>query len=181
MASPDEAINFVLINEGGYADDPVDPGGATNGGISQRFLAALPPSRLAQYGIKLPVTVFTIKNLTDSQIHLIYLCEFWQKVPFTQIANQRLANYIFDMGVQFGIGEGVKTAQRACNSLSLGIPLDVDGVLGAGTLHTLNSAPLPHMLVALPLERIKLYELIVKSHPPDHEFLDGWLERANRI
>lgn len=162
-------------------DNPVDPGGATKCGISLRFLAALPPSRLSQYGIKLPVTVFTIKNLTDAQIHLIYLCEFWQAQSFVCLLNQRIANYIFDMCVQFGVAQGIKTAQRAYNLISYDKQLMADGVLGNISLKAINAVYEQQMIVALTLARIQLIEMIVERKPPDREFLQGWLARANRI
>ena len=38
MSTFDKAIEVTLAHEGGFTDDPVDTGGATNWGVSLRFL-----------------------------------------------------------------------------------------------------------------------------------------------
>ena len=60
-SSFDLAIPIVLENEGGYVNDPADPGGETKYGISKRSYPAL-----------------DIKNLTVEQATAIYLRDFWQ-------------------------------------------------------------------------------------------------------
>ena len=35
----DTCLTFTLAQEGGYVDDPADPGGATNRGITRRIAA----------------------------------------------------------------------------------------------------------------------------------------------
>lgn len=56
------AINFVLPQEGGYVNDPKDPGGETNFGISKR---------------KYPDV--DIKNLTDLAAVAIYRRDYWDR------------------------------------------------------------------------------------------------------
>ena len=59
----DRAIDFVLRHEGGYVNDPRDPGGETNFGISRRAYPTL-----------------DIKNLTKEQATGIYRKDYWDKV-----------------------------------------------------------------------------------------------------
>ena len=62
---------FVLKHEGGYSNDPNDPGGETNFGISKRYHPKV-----------------DIKNLTDRDAAEIYLKEYWcptsDLLPFPQ-------------------------------------------------------------------------------------------------
>jgi lysozyme family protein len=44
MSDFNQAVKVILQHEGGYVDNPNDPGGATNYGISLRFLADHPES-----------------------------------------------------------------------------------------------------------------------------------------
>lgn len=57
-----KAIDFVLSSEGGYVNDPRDPGGETNFGISKRAFPNL-----------------DIKNLTRDQAKKIYFDKYWIK------------------------------------------------------------------------------------------------------
>ena len=54
------ALGFVLRHEGGYVNDPADPGGETNFGISKRYH----PRE-------------DIKNMTAKRAGEIYLEEYW--------------------------------------------------------------------------------------------------------
>jgi hypothetical protein len=54
------ACGFVLKHEGGYSNDPNDPGGETNFGISKRYHPNV-----------------DIKNLTERGAAEIYLKEYW--------------------------------------------------------------------------------------------------------
>lgn len=57
------SFGFVLDHEGGYSNDPTDPGGETKYGISKRAHPNL-----------------DIKNLTPEQALDIYLKEYWEPI-----------------------------------------------------------------------------------------------------
>ncbi len=65
----EKAIEFVLSWEGGYVNDPRDPGGETNYGISKRSFPSL-----------------DIKNLTRDQAKQIYFEKYWLKADCDQLA-----------------------------------------------------------------------------------------------
>jgi lysozyme family protein len=182
MSSFDPAFDFLISNENGYVDDPSDAGGATNCGISLRFLRSLPAKKLREYGVwDHGVAKDTIEELTKEQAKKIYAGEFWGAAPFSQIDSQRLANYIFDMSINMGVGQSVKLVQRALWAcvLDKNAILD-DGVFGYLTLKMINqfSTLLIHVL---PAERAGFYRLLCEQVPRNKDFLNGWLNRAYKI
>src|ERR1039458_2404067 len=76
------AIQYVLLNEGGFSDDPNDPGGATNFGILQRELPGV-----------------DIRTITREQAISFYLPNYWNKALYANIASQQVATKLFDMHV----------------------------------------------------------------------------------
>jgi lysozyme family protein len=84
MSEFQTAVNLVLIHEGGYVNNPSDPGGETNWGIAKRWHVDL-----------------DIKNLTKQQASDIYQKEYWK--PFMeQEPDQRVANCALDCAVNQG-------------------------------------------------------------------------------
>lgn len=82
----ERAFEIVVGAEGGYVNDPQDPGGETKYGISKRVY----PS-------------FDIKNLTLEQARGIYFEDYWLKAGCDQIADARLAILVFDCAVNQGV------------------------------------------------------------------------------
>src|SRR5664280_2938609 len=90
------AIQYVLLNEGGFSDDPNDPGGATNFGILQRELPGV-----------------DIRTITREQAISFYLPNYWNKALYANIASQQVATKLFDMHVNLGLVPAVRIAQHA--------------------------------------------------------------------
>ena len=63
----DIALDFVLEHEGGLVDDPNDPGGLTNMGISIRF------------GREIGLIEDDIREMTKEYASQIYEVHFWQR------------------------------------------------------------------------------------------------------
>ena len=166
------ALAYILDprSEGkGYSDRSDDIGGATNSGISLRFLKSI--NSLA--------TAETIKSMQSEEIENIYQRYFWNKM-LTQINNQKVANYIFDMIVNIGQNEAVKLVQRALWSLLLErTTIKDDGELGNVTLDQINHAGL---LLMAPMRAMRAgyYYEIVSKNPSQIANLDGWLNRSFR-
>ena len=175
------AVDFVLENEGGFSANPHDPGGATNYGISLRFLSKMSVKWLDVYGLKGKVNEETVRNLTKEQAILIYRIEFWNKAIFRRIKNQRIVNYVFDCCVHHGIREGIKILQGALNVIAdLPEKIEKDGILGYNTVNATNaSADL--LIRFLPVARGCYYWSLVKREPKYMEFLHGWFTRCNHI
>jgi lysozyme family protein len=91
----EKSLDRVLINEGGYVNDPQDPGGETRWGISKRSYPNL-----------------DIANLTKEQAGEIYRRDFWDKCHADNLP-PALAFQVFDMAVNSGIGTAIRKLQLA--------------------------------------------------------------------
>lgn len=105
----DSCFEKVIGFEGGYSNDPKDPGGETNWGISKR---AYP--------------ILDIKNLTREGAKEIYKRDYWDRAKCDQLPTA-VAFVVFDAAVNSGIGQSIRFLQRA-------IGVADDGVLGPLTL-----------------------------------------------
>jgi len=81
----EKALAFVLKWEGGYVNDPKDPGGETKYGISKRSWPDL-----------------DITNLTQEQAASIYHLQYWGKVPCHGLS-EPLDLVVFDSAVNCGV------------------------------------------------------------------------------
>ena len=146
------AIAVVLANEGGLVDNPSDPGGLTNFGISQRSYPDV-----------------DIRNLTRDGAAAIYLRDFWH---YDGVTNQALANKIFDMSVNMG--------HAAISILQRCVSVTPDGVWGPATCAATNAvdAAMPGLLDEYKMELANHYRNLVLANPALAQFLNGWLKRA---
>ena len=156
MSTFEDCIDKVLEHEGGYVNDPKDPGGETNFGISKRAYPDV-----------------DIKNLTEDGAKDIYRRDYWDKNRVDDLADE-LKHIFFDMCVNQGRGTAVKILQRACNAK--GADLAVDGGFGPGTKGALET-------YKPSLERVRCYRLkhyydLVNRKPEQERFLFGWFKRA---
>lgn len=184
MAEFSQAINLVMGNEGGFINHPSDPGGATNFGISMRFLKSLGVERLRKYGFFDDLTVKSIEEMSHDQAIAIYFGEFWEPIPLFKIQNQDIANYVFDCCVHHGQSRGIKILQRALWAAykKKGIVAD-DGILGNKTLGAIGVVT-PYLLSCLMAERAGYIRSIANGSDGSdisEEFINGWLNRAYRF
>lgn len=84
------ALKFVLEHEGGYVNDPDDPGGETKWGISKRYHPDV-----------------DIKNLLPEQAAQIYAEEYWNPCNCDNIPHPYCA-VVFDTAVNCGVNRAVQ-------------------------------------------------------------------------
>lgn len=172
------ALEYLLKNEGGIEENPKDPGGLTNMGISLRFLRGIEDP--AQYGVHdQNIDADTIRNLTVTQMTAIYRGEFWDHSNFGNISDQDVCNYVFDAAVNMGIAPAVKCLQRAIWAVwkNRSAPCE-DGIMGPNTLIWIERCKPVLLLAAMRSERAGNYREIVARQPEQEVFLNGWLRRA---
>ncbi|WP_369976132.1 glycoside hydrolase family 108 protein [Xanthomonas bundabergensis] len=171
MASFDLYLPQLLKFEGGYVDDPADPGGATNLGIT---LATF--QRYAQSLLGEAPTLEALRALTPEQAGAIYKQAYWDRLDGDQIASQALAEILFDFYVNAGT-EAVVLLQRIL--LQLGATgLATDGDMGPATLAALQAADQAQVYALYRQGRIDYYQRLAQERPVDDKFLQGWLARA---
>lgn len=119
-------LDHVLAHEGGYADHPKDPGGATNMGITHKTLARW---RKVSPWWKLPKA--EVRTLGRPEAAHIYEASYWQQVHGTELpAGLDLA--VFDFAVNSG-------PSRAIKSLQSSLKVKADGWIGPLTLDALKA------------------------------------------
>ncbi len=123
-----KALARVLQYEGGKVNDPHDPGGKTNQGITQRTYSAW----LRSQG-KPTADVFT---MPDADRDAIYKSEYWDMVSGDQLP-AGLDLVVFDASVNSGAAQAVKWLQSSLGSAYTGA---IDGILGAKTLDALTAS-----------------------------------------
>lgn len=162
MAEFSKALPYALSHEGGWSDDPDDPGGATNFGITLEVAQ--------HHGVQ---TKEALRAITPEKVSEIYHASYWR---FGGIFDQRVATKIFDMGVNFGLRTAVRMAQEIMNSL--GAYLQVDGIMGPNTESCINAVDPEQLLQLLCMACENRYLAIVDRRPASAKYLKGWLHRA---
>lgn len=109
----EQAFDKLIAHEGGYVQDPRDPGGETKFGISKRSYPNV-----------------DIANLTLGQAKDIYKKDFWDRAQ-CDILPPSVAFQLFDTAVNSGIGQAIRFLQRA-------VGVADDGVVGALTLNAVR-------------------------------------------
>lgn len=159
------ALPIVLKAEGGYVNDPADPGGETNLGVTKAVWQAW----CAERG--LPVKA--MRDLTVEDVGPLYQTRYWlaascDKMPWP------LALIHFDAAVNSGVTQAAKLLQRA-------LQVSDDGVLGPVTLGKAAKAE-PPVCYRYLLERVWFYRGLAKAKPVMQKFLaGGWLARLQDL
>lgn len=155
-----EAFRFVLDHEGGYVNNPDDPGGETMYGISKRSYPHL-----------------NIKNLSRQQACEIYRKDFWDKLQLDDLPS-RVAFVLFDTAVNCGTGRAVKLLQESLNALGGTPALECDGALGPRTREAVSQANEKELVREFILQRQKYYREKVRENPKKTKFFAGWILRT---
>lgn len=153
------AVEVVLQHEGGYVNDPRDPGGETKFGISKRQYPEL-----------------DIAGLTREQAAEIYYRDFYAKYGYARINDEAVATKVFDMAVNMGPTTAHRLLQEAL--VFVGYPVEIDGIIGPQTIGAANKADPERLLRVLRWLAAHRYYRIAAQRPQSRAFLIGWLTRA---
>jgi lysozyme family protein len=160
-AAFERAVEIVLAHEGGLVDDPADPGGITNHGISLRSYPQLGADG--------------IRTLTPDQAKEIYRRDWWRRYGWAELPAP-IGAKLLDIGVNIGADAVHRALQRALRAT--GAIVAEDGVLGPATRAAVAKADATALLVAFRSEVAGHYRMIAALHPAEQRFLQGWLTRA---
>ena len=122
----DQATDRVLGIEGRYVNNPEDPGGETNWGITW-------PKLNEAIGMGLLPAGTAIKDLTRDQAKVVYKALFWDRGHMDEY-NGALAYQTYDAAVNHGIGNAVRFLQRA-------VGVADDGNIGPITIAAVKAMP----------------------------------------
>jgi len=160
MADFDKALAYVLRHEGGWSDHPLDPGGATNYGITLKTAQ--------RHGIN---SKAELKAMSQAKAAEIYRADYWR---FDGINDDRVATKVFDMAVNMGVATAVMILQKAVGAVA-------DGGIGPKTLAAVNAADPAAVLTGLCTGSKAHYLDITERKPSQLTFLKGWLKRAAEV
>ncbi|KPC52581.1 glycoside hydrolase family 108 protein [Amantichitinum ursilacus] len=173
MAQLDLFFKHLLEFEGGFVNNPADPGGATNKGIT---LATFQIHAQPLLGI--PPNLANLKALTDEQAFKIYKAAYWDVLHGDEIPDQPLAEILFDFYVNAG-GNAVRLLQKLLNEKPTGAMLNADGLFGAATLKALLAAEPVDLYRRYKAGRRAYYQDLAARRPALAQFLKGWLRRTD--
>ena len=150
-----QEIKKVIEREGGYVNDPDDPGGETKYGISKKAYPNV-----------------DIKNLTVDDAVELYKDDYWLPAKIERLPDKLQGQY-FDMVVNQGIAKSSKILQRACNGKNKD-KIKVDGKVGPNTIKATVKLE-PDRLRAY---RIMEYARLAMTRPELEKYYYGWVKRA---
>ena len=168
MANSSKLVPFILQWEGGFVNDPLDVGGATNKGITIGTFTEYKRRK----GLKAP-TVQDLKNISNEDWHEVFKGLYWDRWKADEIKNQAVANILVDWVWASG-SLGIKRPQRL-----LGVT--ADGVVGSKTIAELNAKDPAELFRMIKADRLKFIDEICEKRPANNRFKKGWLNRINAI
>ncbi|WP_299962307.1 holin-associated N-acetylmuramidase [uncultured Roseobacter sp.] len=183
MQTVREIATEIVAREGGFVNDPDDPGGATNHGVTIHTMRAL--------GIDLDrdgaVTVSDVRALSREQAIEIFEKHYFEK-PLIALLPPALQASVFDMYVNAG-RNAVKILQRLLQDM--GHAIAVDGVLGPQTIAAAQAAYLiaaEHLADAYGIARRNYYFRIADRRAASRKYArtragrkGGWIKRAEEF
>jgi lysozyme family protein len=156
----EESLRRLLIHEGGYSDQPSDPGGPTNYGIT-----------IYDYRkyVKPGATAADVRAMSVDQARAIYRTHYWDALRCDELP-AGLDYAVFDYGVNSGTGRAKKVLQRV-----LGVT--ADGAMGPQTMRAVAACDPEETIVALCDERLRF----LKSLRTWPIFGKGWGRRVAEV
>lgn len=164
MPTFDKALKLVLKCEGGYVNNPNDPGGPTNLGITQETL-----SRWVGHS----VSVGDVKMLTPELVAPIYKARYWDAASCGDLP-PALAICVFDWAVNSGVVRSVKSLQQIVGAVP-------DGNLGQKTLTAIRKYTDTNGLQSLVEVYLDSRRSFYKSLKTFQHFGKGWLSRVDDV
>ncbi|MEO0388392.1 MAG: holin-associated N-acetylmuramidase [Pseudomonadota bacterium] len=180
MQSVDAIAREIVAREGGYVNDPDDPGGATKHGVTIHTLRRL--------GLDLDgdgdVDTADVRRLTMERAVEIFIAHYYQKPGIAKLPEPLRAT-VFDMYVNAGAN-----AIRILQTLlaEFGEPVEVDGILGPQTARATANAFLKaqnHIVDAYGIARRSYYYRLADRRPASRKYArrrdggkGGWITRA---
>ncbi|RIY03270.1 N-acetylmuramidase [Aureimonas flava] len=158
----------VLVHEGGYANHPKDPGGATMRGVTQRVYDAF------RARAKLPAR--PVRQIGNDELEAIYRDQYAEAVRFDALPIG--LDYVqFDGAVHSGPSQATKWLQRALRELGL-YAGKIDGIPGNGTLNGVRLVNDVDALIARICDIRKAFLRALKTYST---FGKGWMRRVDQV
>ena len=156
----EQCFALILKNEGGYVDNPSDPGGATNLGCTKATWEAW---------VGHPVTKDDIKALTPNDVMPLYKVKYWDTIKGDDLP-EGVDYAVFDYAINSG-------PSRAAKALQSVLSITVDGQIGPATLRALETANPREVATAVCEARLTF----LQGLPTFPTFGKGWSNRVSEV
>lgn len=153
-----ECLDLVLKSEGGYVNNPADPGGMTNLGVTKRVWEEYTGHEADEK---------EMRSLTPEKVAPLYEQKYWRPC-YGEVLPRGLDFVVFSMGVNAGPGRSVKLLQSAIECVP-------DGVIGPRTRELISSSNSATLINKFSESRREYYRAL-KTFPI---FGKGWLSRVD--
>ena len=160
MSTFDACLRFTLAAEGGFVDNPRDPGGATNMGVTLATLRVWEDSP--------DLGVAAVRALTAAVVTPIYGADYWNKLRC-----DALPAGVDLMAFDFAVTSGTL---RSAKMLQVQLGCDADGSVGPDTLARAGTTNPEALIDALAGRQAAYYRIL----PTFSVFGRGWLARTER-
>lgn len=167
------AYEKVLAHEGGYVNDPDDPGGETYRGVARKMHSKWEGWVLVDILKTKQGFPASLDNDLELQelIKTFYRTVFWDRVHGDEIDDQDVAISIFDFAVNAGLGTSASLAQMVVGAKT-------DGIIGPKSIGKINTFSPDHFLAEFTVAKIARYINIVKKRPTSRKYFYGWVCRS---
>lgn len=155
-----EAFALTLKHEGGYVNNPKDPGGMTNLGVTRRNWEAYVGREVAE---------LEMRRLTPKLVMPFYKKMYWDKIKGDQ-----LPSGVDFAAYDFAVNSGVSKASKVLQSIAGTVP---DGIIGPKSLEAINAVPPDEMINAICMERLQF----LKGLSTWSTFGKGWGSRVSQV
>lgn len=175
------AFRHTVGIEGGYSNDPADPGGATKYGITEAV------ARASGYQ-------GDMRDLPLEFAEGVYKAKYWDLIHLDLVAavSTSIAMELFDTAVNCGVAFAAKSFQQVLNAFNREqkdyTDIAVDGLVGPATIRALRAFLTVRggegemvFLTALNVMQGAHYIQIAERRPASEKFLYGWFKHRVRI
>jgi len=154
------SLALVLKSEGGWSDNPADPGGATMKGVT-----------LANFRtyVKADATKDDLRNITDAQLSTVYRRFYWDATAGAELPDG-IDYAVFDFAVNSG-------PSRAAKYLQAVISVTQDGRIGPATIAAIKAKPATDVINELCDARLAFLHRL----PTWPTFGKGWNDRVKSV
>lgn len=156
----DRSLKLVLKSEGGYVNNPKDPGGETIMGVTKAAWSTY---------LKRPIANGEMVKLTVADITPFYKALYWDKSYCPQLPTG-IDYMVFDASVNMGVGQSIRLLQKSLGCVA-------DGVIGPNTMKLINETSVNDMIDKFSAQKEQFYRSLALFNT----FGKGWLSRVAQV
>jgi len=156
----DKCFALVLQNEGGYVNNPHDPGGRTNLGVTQRNWEVY---------LNRSVTETEMRALTPDNVKSFYKELYWDRIKGDQLP-AGIDYAAFDLAVNSGVYKAARYLQQIAGVVD-------DGIIGPKSMEAILACDPEQTVDALCDMRLDF----LKRLPTFSTFGKGWSHRVAEV